>query len=199
MFHINRLKAYGQHLEQISKQNTHSNCISCGNMIFQCWLHIVICFILHANIFFPSISEETNLCPVRCLQAYMEKTKQHREKDSLLFRSIIKPYGRISPTTISRWLTQSIILAGGPVLRKKLKGHSVRGAATSLALDKGLSVKDIIRAGDWKQDSVFFKHYYHPTREEKFGKTVLSVKPMAPEESITRFKNTRQTDARFAR
>ena len=134
---------------------------------------------LPGEIFFPSIPAEPKLCPVSCLSTYIARTKSHRNKDSDLFRSFIKPFGKVTPTTVSRWLTQVIILAGGPVLKKKLKGHSVRGAATSVALDKGLSIKDIIKAGDWKQDSVFFKHYYHPSDIEKFGKTVLSVKQMA--------------------
>ena len=130
---------------------------------------------LPGTVFFPSIPSNPILCPVKCLDCYINRTSSHREKDQFLLRSFIKPFGKVTPTSISRWLTQIIILSGGPVLKKSHKGHSVRGVATSYGLDRGLSVNDIINAGDWKQDGVFFKYYYNPTSEGKLGKAILEL------------------------
>ena len=49
------------------------------------------------------------------------------------------------------------------------KAHSVRGASTSTAAMAGITMEDILKAADWSN-----KFYYKPTRDQSFGKVVLS-------------------------
>lgn len=131
--------------------------------------------ILPGVVFFPSNPEDKILCPVDCLKEYIDRTKLMRKNDSRLIRGIIKPHDKITPPTISRWLTKIIAMSGGPQLNPKTRiGHSVRGAATSKGRDSGLSTADILKAGEWKSESVFRKHYYQQNFTPAFGKSVLS-------------------------
>ena len=83
-----------------------------------------------------------------------------------LFRSMIKPYNKIS-STISRWLTQSISMSGN-YIDSEYWGHSVRRMATSKA-------KKIMNEAEWRSNCTFTKHYYVTEFGAEFGKTVLKL------------------------
>ena len=53
------------------------------------------------------------------------------------------------------------------------KAHSVRSASTSAAEAAGVTTADILKAADWSSEAVFQKFYHKPTRNNKFGTTVL--------------------------
>ena len=42
------------------------------------------------------------------------------------------------------------------------KAHSVRGASTSSALDRGVPMQDILATADWSRESTFRRFYYRP-------------------------------------
>ena len=132
--------------------------------------------IMPGLVFFPIYKNNSDLCPVECLKCYIQRTRHLRSKENRLFRGLIKPYAPISPATVSRYLTQVIVLSGGPHLKEHCRlGHSVRSLATSKGKNKGLSTADILRAGEWKHESVFSNHYYHQEFLPQFGNTVLGL------------------------
>ena len=54
------------------------------------------------------------------------------------------------------------------------KGHSVRTAAASAAHKAGASIKDILKAGNWRRESTFRKFYYKLPQPSGFALAVLN-------------------------
>ena len=55
--------------------------------------------------------EDSTLCPVRALRYYLDRTKDLRESQSLLYISFKKGHSSdIRPATLSSWLKQTILL-----------------------------------------------------------------------------------------
>ena len=58
-----------------------------------------------------SLKEDRSLCPVRALRYYLDKTKDLRDKKELVFVSFKKNFNKdISPSTISSWIKQTVLL-----------------------------------------------------------------------------------------
>ena len=109
------------------------------------------------------------LCPVRTLKYYVKRTKAFRAKEQT---RLIIPFNRgsnkdLTKFTISIYIKKAVTLAyesastddwvgQKPV---KMKSHSVRHVATSLAALKVSSMDDILRAGAWVSSNVFLSHY----------------------------------------
>ena len=89
-----------------------------------------------------------------------------------LLVSFIKPHAPVSSTTISRWPTSVLALAG--VDTALFQGHSVRSAASSAAKKLGVSSTEIMKVADWSRESTFLKFCHKPTEDTSFGRTVLS-------------------------
>ena len=115
-----------------------------------------------------------NVCDY--ILAYLNKTLALRAaavaagkpKPTQLFLSWVtkKP---VSKPTIARWLKQVLQLAG----IQNYGSHSYRGAGLSKAFDRGISIKDIIQAGDWSNSRTFRRFYYKPTTSA-VGEAILA-------------------------
>lgn len=79
----------------------------------------------------PFYEENWNICPVRILQVYVEKTKELRKDTLNLFISFKKPFKNISTQTLSRWVKDMLRESG--VNTKIFSAHSTRHAATLAA------------------------------------------------------------------
>ena len=68
-------------------------------------------------------------------------------------------------------------LSEAGVDNSRFKAHSVRGAVTSAALNKGVTLGDILQVADWSSDSTFRRFYYRPTHDHSanFDQKVLQV------------------------
>ena len=119
--------------------------------------------------FFPSprSTREENwhkICPVRALRYYLHKSQEVRKPgcNRLFVASVGRRTGEeVTIATISSWLRATIQRAYIHMGREppKVKAHSTRGMATSIALWRGASVSDICSAATWASDHVFGKHY----------------------------------------
>ena len=110
---------------------------------------------------FGVYSTDKQLCPVEVIRAYIARSEPWRGKKtgfSQLFLGMNKPHKPISVTTISRWIKNTLELAGVDI--SVFQAHSVRGAASSKALLKGLSVKAIMDRGNWSMESTW-QRFYH--------------------------------------
>ena len=65
---------------------------------------------------------------------------------------------------IAHWVKDQLSEAGADTSRFKV--HSVRGAVTSVALNKGVTSGDILQMANWSSDSTFTRIYYHPTHDQ---------------------------------
>ena len=127
---------------------------------------------------FYVFSEDEDLCPVKVIDCYEERSRQWRNEEyfpSSLFLSYVKPHAPLSSQSIARWIKEIIELSG--INATVFKAHSVRGAASSKACTKGLSVKDILLKGNWSRESTWQKFYHRdiisPT--EGFQRKVLEL------------------------
>ena len=74
---------------------------------------------------------------------------------SKVFISYIKPYKPVAPATIARRLKSVLSSAG--IDTNMFKAHSVRGATTSAAYDKGAPIEKILKLANWSNEKTFYK------------------------------------------
>ena len=106
---------------------------------------------------FFKFKENLSLCVCHTIDVYLGRMKKKGVDLKQLLVSFIKPHLGVSTDTISRWLKESIGLAG--IDTKNFKGHSTRSASTSKAASQGLSVKEILSRANWSNESTFQKFY----------------------------------------
>ena len=63
------------------------------------------------------------------------------------------------------------------------KAHSVRGASTTAALAKGVSLQDILHTADWSAESTFQRFYCQPEKENVYACTLLNLEDKESSES----------------
>jgi hypothetical protein len=100
--------------------------------------------------------EESNLCVVRCLRHYITRTQEFRKISDRVDRtwlmlSMVKPHHPVTTSSVSRWVKQTLSLAG--IDTGIFKAHSTRSAATSKAYNSGVSVHDILKQARWSNTS----------------------------------------------
>ena len=106
---------------------------------------------------FSSVHEDRLWCPVRVLNYYIKRTKEHRQ-DQALFLTHIAPFRKASSSSIARWLVEVIAFSpislagpGTPLPR----AHQVRSLAASWALFNGVPIQDIMQAAVWRTPNTF--------------------------------------------
>lgn len=118
---------------------------------------------------------DPRLCPVTCMKDYIQATDglvDGRFGDGLLIASR-KPFKPIGASTVARWIKSLLKEAGVDV--STFSAHSTRGAASSKAFNKGLSVETILKTGNWSTESVFSRFYKRVSNSESVVDVVLSV------------------------
>nr|XP_055071026.1 uncharacterized protein LOC129451681 [Misgurnus anguillicaudatus] len=130
---------------------------------------------------FTSPEEERlhNLCPVRTLHMYVQRTQTLRQSNQL-FVSWAESYrGRpISRQRLSHWIVEGIVLCynnSNIEPPKGLRAHSTRGMATSWALFKGISIQEICAAASWSSPHTFARFYSLDVTEPSLAHSVLEV------------------------
>ena len=129
------------------------------------------------KLFFGAFPEDSRLCVAKCLQQYEKLTEKFRpanDDPKPLFLSYIKPHGPVTVQRISHWIKDMLGEAG--VDTSIFKAHSVRGATTSAALAKGVSIEDILKTADWSNDTTFRRFYYRPSSDNTFSQVVLQLR-----------------------
>ncbi len=125
------------------------------------------------TIAFPCFKEDSTLCPLKCLESYLNATSEFRTLPECkkLFLSTLRPHRPVSKSTIARWLCDTITASG--IDSTIFKAHSTRAASTSTAAKKQLPLNDILKMGDWTSSSTFQRFYYKPTIDDSYAKTIL--------------------------
>ena len=111
-------------------------------------------------------SDDTDiaLCPVRCLKAYLARTKASRHGKRRLLVSINQKYPRdIQKGSVSRWLRALIRLAydesSASLPPCPIRAHETRAISSSLAVATGAPLTSVLRAGYWKRQTTFLNFY----------------------------------------
>ena len=105
----------------------------------------------------PHFKEEI-LCPMHTLLFYLQKTKGIR-KCRQVFISYVS-YKSVCTKTVARWLKE--VLSNSGIDTGVFKAHSFRGAAASAAFNRGCSLQQILKTGDWSSVKNFKKFYLYP-------------------------------------
>ena len=100
--------------------------------------------------------------PVSCLMEYIDRTKESRAREdgidrTQLFLSISNLHRPVTTGTVSNWIKQGMEMAG--IDTSTYRPHSIRSATVSTVRHKGISLKAILRRGQWKHKSVLKKYY----------------------------------------
>ena len=127
------------------------------------------------QLMFGAFPSDSCLCVMKCLRQYETDTLIHRKKDpgssQPLFLSCVKPHKPVTSQRLANWLKEMLGKAG--IDTTVFKAHSVRGASSTAASEKGVLIEDILRKADWSTDSTFRKFYYRPTQANNYAQTLL--------------------------
>ena len=119
---------------------------------------------------FLAFPENPKICVVRCLTAYVERTKG-LQKSSQLLVPYISPHKAISSQSVSRWPSRTLCMAG---IQLNYTGHSTRGPSTSAAATAGLSADLNLEAADWASMQTFQQFYHRESSAGAFVRAVLN-------------------------
>ena len=120
-----------------------------------------------------------NLCPVRALRVYVDRTAGSRTNNQLFVSWDPKAPGKpVSKIRLSQWIVEAIQLAyssRGLVPPVGGRAHSTRAVAASWALCRGVSVQDVCAAASWASSSTFARFYSLDVAEAPMAQAVLGV------------------------
>lgn len=104
------------------------------------------------------LEADREICPVKCVTAYVEATKSLRSQHgNKLFIALKPPHEPVGGSSIARWIKVALGQAG--VNTSVFSAHSTRGAAASKALANGIPCDQILAAASWKRASTFHRFY----------------------------------------
>ena len=108
---------------------------------------------------FHKHEQDEKLCPVTCIRRYITLTEAWRTEGvpSAFFLSFKNPHKPVTKSTLARWIKDVLLLAE---VDNVFSAHSLRGASTSKALLKGLTVKEVVDHGKWSLESTW-QRFYH--------------------------------------
>jgi hypothetical protein len=116
--------------------------------------------------FAPEGDPERLLCPVRAIRVYLRRTNKFRGNRKKLFLSLKKgSKEEIGAHTISRWLREAIKTCyqmQSPAELEKMysvSAHEVRAIATSLAVWRNTSIKNVLQSVYWRSHNTFTDFY----------------------------------------
>ena len=121
---------------------------------------------------YPAFSEDKSICPVTCLEQYINKTRNHRGAYTKLFLSYIKPFKPVSMDTLSRWIKNTLRDSG--IDMNIFSPHSTRSASTTF--DKQyVPLETVLKTGGWRPMKTFALYYNKPviTDENNFATNIL--------------------------
>ena len=123
--------------------------------------------------------EEKKLCPYDTICTYIEKTNEQRQKQktSKLFLSYVNPHKPVGKDTTARWVREMLSRSG--INPNIFKPHSKRSASTSKAFSKGASLNEVLKMGNWSNESVWQRFYHREfSTAEKYQKLILKDKAL---------------------
>ena len=108
------------------------------------------------------------------MQAYVTRTESFRgEGNDKILLFYVQPHNHISSSSVVRWITTMLKLAG--VDTNTFKSHSVRSASATAAASAGITTNQIMETANWRSESLFDRFYYKPLNNNQVGQVVLST------------------------
>jgi hypothetical protein len=125
------------------------------------------------------ILQDSKLCPVRTLLAFVQKSVQYRQhlpEDHTLFLSYLgideKPKSPIRQSTVANLIQTEMKKAG---IETRFKAHSIRSAASTKAVQRGSSIQAVKQHANWSLTSnTFERYYYKPTAQASASASIIN-------------------------
>ena len=111
----------------------------------------------------PRYTPDSDICPLLCLEEYIERTQDLRH-DNVLFISTIKPYKSVGAQTMARWIKTVLEWAGIDVTL--FKPHSTRQAASTAAFKAAIPLDEILKKAGWSSAKTFRRFYFKHVVDE---------------------------------
>ena len=123
-----------------------------------------------------------NMCPVRALKFYLDRSKTFQSTDQLfVLHSSPKRGQAASKATIARWIVEllkHVYASLGKEFPTTVHAHQTRGVASTWAEMAKCETQEIMRAAMWSSKSTFIRHYrlnLLPRHAEGFSHKVLTA------------------------
>jgi len=129
-------------------------------------------------LYLPRFDSESQLCPVRTLTEYLNRTQGFRTGEKhQLFLSLTGNHKPITTQTMSRWVKN--VLNNSGINSSIFCAHSTRHASTSAAARHGVSMDQIFAAAGWSSSSSTFARFYNRPviNRGSFAEAVLLSNP----------------------
>lgn len=124
----------------------------------------------------PFFNENPSICPARCIQTYINKTRSLRSKENdTLFISYRKPHSKLSSQRMSHWIKDTLSNSG--IDTSVFTAHSTRHSSTSAANKMGVGLDVIRKTAGWSNSSCVFAKFYNKeivNDHNQFARVVLS-------------------------
>ena len=111
----------------------------------------------------PRYTPDEDICPLLCLEEYIETTKELRQ-DNVLFISTVKPHNSVGAQTMSRWIKTILEWAGIDVTF--FKPHSTTQSASTAAFQASIPLDDILKMAGWSSAETFRRFYFSHVVDE---------------------------------
>ena len=106
---------------------------------------------------FNEYSDDEKVCVVHCIDQYLRQSAPWRTQgQNQLLLSHLKSYKDVHSSTIANWVKLVLKMVG--VDTSLYKAHSCRSASTSKVKVLGVSLKDILKRGQWLGASTWQRH-----------------------------------------
>lgn len=113
------------------------------------------------------------LCPVATLEAYVQATRDISRPSDRVYVSIKAPIKEITTQRIAK-ITLEVMKAAG-IDVGKFKAHSTRSASASKAIEKGMSVDEVMALAGWRSRGVFNAFYNRAILQTNPTEAILSM------------------------
>ena len=123
---------------------------------------------------------DVSICPAESIKAYIARTAKFRKNDDkeVLFITTKKPYTPLSAQRISK-ITLGLMRSSG-IDTNIFKAHSLRSASSSLAINNGIPIEEVMRQGRWKSRRVFEEFYNRSSRPLNFSEAIFASSTSQP-------------------
>ena len=112
---------------------------------------------------FQVYSIDEHLCVKRCIDVYIERTREVRGQEKQLLISFVHPYRKVGTDSVARWIKTVLALSG--IDTDQFKAHSTRAASVSACV-RYIPVEDIVKRAGWSNETTF-QRFYNKTVESK--------------------------------
>jgi hypothetical protein len=124
-----------------------------------------------------SLTDSRAICPVSCLEQYLEATRPQRNKnnESQLFIGANKPHRSVPSSMVGRWIKYQLKEEGAI-----FSAHSVRGAASSKAAAAGVPIQSILNQVYYRLPNQLAQNFSGARKRKKCRKCNRDVRRVGP-------------------